>query len=139
MIARLRSFIRFFSVKYTKEHEWIHYDESTKTGTFGITEFAQSQLGDIVHLHLPSINSKYKQGETIGKVESVTFADDIYMPVSGTVLEVNNLLNTHPEVVNQSAECNGWVAKIKVENPDELDQLLDEQGYKKLDEVREFY
>ena len=94
---------RLFTVKYNVNHEWINYDEKTKIGVVGITEYAQNQLGDIVHISLPSITSKFKQGEIIATIESVKVVDDIYLPLSGTIIEVNKLLETSPELVNESA------------------------------------
>ena len=122
---------RLFTVKYNVNHEWINYDEKTKIGVVGITEYAQNQLGDIVHISLPSINSKFKQGEIIATIESVKVVDDIYLPLSGTIIEVNKLLETSPELVNESAEDKGWIAKLQLDNIDEAGSLLDAEGYSK--------
>ncbi|OMJ79521.1 hypothetical protein SteCoe_20448 [Stentor coeruleus] len=131
-IKPVLSLARFFTVRYTIDHEWVHFDDKTGTGTIGVTEYAQSQLGDIVHVTLPEKDSKFKQGDIMGTIESVKVVEDIYMPLSGLILDVNKLLKTHPEVINQSAESNGWIAKFKVDDAEELKTLMTEDEYKKM-------
>lgn len=123
---------RYFTIKYSSDHEWINYDESTMVGTIGITDYAQGELGDIVHITLPNISEKFKQTEVMATIESVKVVGDIYAPVSGTVLEVNKSLAKAPEAVNESAESNGWLIKIKIENLSEASKLLDKTAYDKL-------
>lgn len=123
---------RLFTVKFSIEHEWVHYNEKTQIASVGITEFSQSQLGGVLHLSLPGVNFKYHKGDRMGTIESTKVVEDIIAPITGTVIEVNQLLLTHPEVINQSAESNGWIAKIKADDPNEISKLLDEESYKKL-------
>jgi len=116
--------------RYTKAHEWVSYDSETSIGTVSITDYAQSSLGDIVFVELPSVGTVIASGEQIGAVESVKAASDIYAPVSGTVEEVNQQLDEQPGLLNKSPESDGWLCKIKVTNPAELDGLLTDEGYK---------
>lgn len=125
----IRNFRRLFGTYYTKEHEWLNYDESSKTGVLGITFHAQEQLGEIVHIDLPELNSTYNFGEVVGAVESVKTVADIYSPISGKVLEVNESLKKTPEVINESPEQEGWIAKFSITNPDELKSLLSKKQY----------
>ncbi|EJT97912.1 glycine dehydrogenase [Dacryopinax primogenitus] len=116
--------------KYTTAHEWIIYDDATSTGTTGITDYAQSSLGDVVFVELPAPGSELLAGEPLGAVESVKAASDIYSPVSGTVEEVNEILASEPGLLNKSPEERGWLARIKMSNPAEMDELLTEEAYK---------
>ncbi|CAG9319979.1 unnamed protein product [Blepharisma stoltei] len=130
---KLSSFpIRRFSTYFTKDHEWVAYNKTDRIGTVGITDHAQSQLGDVVHLDLPTIGAHFKQGDIIGVVESVKTVADVYSPISGKVVEVNSGLAKTPELVNQQAESDGWIAKIRLDQPGELDKLLDRVQYDKL-------
>ena len=126
------SLVRHFKVMYNINHQWVRFDEKTSIAVFGITEFSQSQLGGILHLYLPKVNTKYRNGEVLATIESQKVTEEVFAPLTGTVIEVNNLLLTHPEVINQSAESNGWIAKIKADDPKEIDRMLDEESYKKL-------
>ncbi|MFZ5814768.1 MAG: glycine cleavage system protein GcvH [Bacillota bacterium] len=114
-------------LKYTKEHEWIKVEGNV--GTVGITAFAQDQLGDVVFVELPAVGRVLKQNEQFGVVESVKTVSDLYSPVSGKVLEVNGELESAPELVNQSPYEQGWMLKIELSNPAEIDSLLDAAGY----------
>ena len=98
-------------------------------GTIGITEHAQDALGDVVFVDLPEVGSTVEKDETMGAVESVKAASDIYSPVSGEVVEVNETLNDEPALVNSSAEADGWMAKVKLSDPGELDSLMDAAAY----------
>ena len=118
--------------KYTKEHEWI--DVADDVGTVGISEYAQEQLGDVVFVELPKIGATVAQNGQIAVVESVKAASEIYAPVSGTVMAVNDALAKEPALVNQSAEEKGWFFKIKLAKPDELAALMDAAAYKKFTE-----
>ena len=114
--------------KYTKEHEWIEVDGTT--GTIGITDYAQSSLGDIVFVELPKVGDKLTAHETFGSVESVKAVSDLYSPVAGTVAEINSALNDAPETINTDA--NGtWLVKVTLTNPADLDSLLDSAAYTK--------
>ena len=111
----------------TQDHEWIKVEGDI--GTIGITNHAQDQLGDVVYVDLPEVGDTVEQDETMGAVESVKAASDIYSPVSGEVTEVNEALNDDPALVNTSAEADGWMTKVKLSNPAELDGLMDAAGY----------
>lgn len=111
------------SKKFTETHEWI--DVNNGIGTVGVTDHAQKELGDIVFVELPQIGKQVKAGEEAAVLESTKAAADVYSPVSGTILEVNDVLKNTSELVNQSPEQKGWLFKIKLSNTDELEKLLD--------------
>ena len=113
---------------YTKEHEWV--EVGGKTGKVGITDYAQSTLGDIVFVDLPKPGSKVEKGKVFGSVESVKAVSDLYSPVTGTVLEVNEELATAPEKINADAHGT-WLLKVEMAQPAEVDQLLDAADYEK--------
>jgi glycine cleavage system H protein len=115
--------------RYTKSHEWLTVDG--KTVTVGITEFAQSQLGDVVFLDLPAPGRKLAVGESFGVVESVKAASDLYAPVAGRVAAVNDKLSAHPELVNSDPYGDGWILKLELSGELPSD-LLDEAAYKKV-------
>jgi glycine cleavage system H protein len=117
--------------KYAKSHEWLKL-ESDGTATVGITDHAQTSLGDITFVQLPKVGAALKAGETFGVVESVKAASDLYLPVAGTVVAVNTALDAAPETVNQSPYDNGWMIKLKVAKPDEAGALLSADDYSKL-------
>ena len=114
--------------KYTKEHEWLKVDGTT--GTIGITDHAQNSLGDIVFVELPKVGTDITAGQTFGSVESVKAVSDLYAPVSGTVTEVNEALNTTPEDVNKDAHS-AWMIKIALKDPSEVGALLSAADYEK--------
>ena len=116
--------------KYTKDHEWISLQD--QVATIGITNFAQESLGDIVFVELPKIGKLIKKGDQIGVVESVKAASEIYSPVSGKIIEVNNELIKTPQLVNTDPENSGWFIKINIEKTDELNNLLSFDQYKKI-------
>ena len=118
---------RSLVTKFSKDHEWIKVEGDV--GTIGITEHAQDALGDVVFVDLPEVGSTVEKDETMGAVESVKAASDIYSPVSGEVVEVNETLNDEPALVNSSAEADGWMAKVKLSDPGELDSLMDAAAY----------
>lgn len=109
-------------------HEYIKVDG--KIGTCGITDFAQSALGDIVFVDLPEVGDDFEKGDSFGSVESVKAASDVYAPVSGKVVEINEALNDEPGMVNSDAETNAWFIKIEISDEGELKSLLDEAAYK---------
>ena len=115
---------------YTKEHEWVN-DENDDT-IIGITDFAQSQLGDIIFLELPDIGDKIIAGEPFGEVEAVKTVSELYAPVNGTVIEINNDLEDSPDKVNQDCYGEGWIIKIKSDEKIEKENFLDYQDYAKL-------
>ena len=112
---------------YSEEHEWITVDGST--GIVGITDFAQEQLGDIVFAEVTKVNEEVTKDEEVAVVESVKAASDIFSPVSGLISEVNVLLEDAPETINSDPLENGWIFKITITNPDELDDLMDLDSY----------
>jgi len=118
------------TVKYTKEHEWVSIEGDT--GTVGITDHAQEQLGDLVFIELPEVGKELGQGDEAAVVESVKAASEVYAPVSGEVTEVNEALNDNPALVNSEAETGGWMFKIKIADPSQLDALMDEASYREL-------
>jgi glycine cleavage system H protein len=117
-------------LKYTKEHEWISVDGNI--ATVGITDFAQGELGDIVFVEIETKGQNLSKDSTFGTVEAVKTVSDLFMPVSGTITEVNPALESNPELVNQDAYQAGWMVKIELSNPSELDALLDAAAYKAL-------
>ena len=114
--------------KYTKEHEWLNVDGNT--GTIGITDYAQNSLGDIVFVELPKVGQKITAGQTFGSVESVKAVSDLFAPVSGTVTEINEALNTTPEQVNKDANQT-WMIKVQVDDAGEANKLLSAADYEK--------
>ena len=112
---------------YTEEHEWVRVTE--ENAIVGITDFAQSQLGDIIFLELPDIDDKIIAGEPFGEIEAVKTVSELYAPVDGTVIEVNNNLEDFPEKVNQDCYGDGWIIKIKPENKIDKKDLLDHNQY----------
>jgi len=113
--------------RYTKEHEWVRVEGGT--GVVGITDHAQEQLGDIVYVDLPKPGTRVEQGKTLGSVESVKAVSDIYAPVSGEVIEVNDVLATSPEKLNADPHGEAWLVKIKLSAPGEIQQLLSAGDY----------
>lgn len=115
--------------RYTDQHEWVRVDGDV--ATVGISDYAQSQLGDVVYVELPAVGKAVKQGGEMAVVESVKAASEVYAPASGTVTEVNADLTGTPQTVNEDAEGKGWFAKIKLSNTAELGKLMDAAAYKK--------
>jgi glycine cleavage system H protein len=113
---------------FTQEHEWIEVDGPT--GTVGITDYAQGQLGDITFVELPAEGATVTKGGSVAVVDSVKAASDVYTPVSGIVAEANPALADEPELVNSDAETGGWLFRVTLSDPAELDALMDEEGYK---------
>ncbi len=114
---------------YTKEHEWVRVEHDT--GVIGITDHAQEELGDIVYVDLPKPGTRFERGGTLGSVESVKAVSDIYAPVSGEVVAVNDALGSAPEKLNQDPYGDGWLVKIKLSAPAELQELLSAADYEK--------
>ncbi len=115
------------SYLYTKEHEWVDVEDGV--ATVGITDYAQEQLGDIVYVELPEVGSELGAGDEFGSVESVKAVAEVFMPIAGEVVAVNEDLEDSPELVNKKAHDEGWVIKIKVADPSELDDLMDQEQY----------
>jgi glycine cleavage system H protein len=115
-------------IKFTKDHEWIKLDG--EVATVGITDYAQKQLGDVVFVELPEIGRNVVAGKEAAVVESVKAASEVYAPVAGDVVEVNEALADDPALVNRDPQGEGWFVKLRIENQSELDSLLDEAAYK---------
>jgi glycine cleavage system H protein len=115
------------TVKFTKEHEWIRVEGDT--GTVGITDYAQEQLGDVVYVELPAVGKQVEKGKEMAVVESVKAASEVYAPVSGSVVAVNEKLSAEPATVNAEPMAGGWFVKIKLGNPAELEGLMDKAAY----------
>lgn len=120
---------------FTKEHEWIHIEDTT--ATIGITEYAQSALGDITFIELPEIDSEVEQFEQFVSLESVKAASDIFSPMSGRIIEVNKKLENDPGLINRSCYEKGWIAKIELSDMDEKSNLMNAQEYQKFQESLE--
>ena len=117
-------------LKYTKDHEWLKIED--RVAFIGITEFAQSELGDIVFLDLDTVGETLDKEEVFGSIEAVKTVSDLFMPVSGEVIEYNQSLNDNPELINSDPYGEGWIIKIKISDMDELNSLLDSEAYKEL-------
>ena len=118
-------------LRYAKSHEWLK-PAADGTALVGITDYAQSSLGDITYVQLPKVGTVFTAGQTFGVVESVKAASDLYLPVAGTVIEVNTALDSAPETVNQDAYTGGWILKLKLADPASVSTLLDAEAYAKL-------
>ena len=118
------------NLKYTKDHEWINVDGDI--ATVGITDFAQSELGDIVYVEVETLDETLNKDEVFGTVEAVKTVSDLFIPLSGEVIEFNESLESEPEKVNSDAYGEGWMIKIKISNLEEINQLLDAESYKEL-------
>ena len=112
---------------YTSDHEWVSVEGNV--ATIGITDFAQSELGDIVFVEFPELNSTLEKGQSIGSIEAVKTVADLYMPISGTVIAVNKNLDKNPEIVNDTPYGDGWMVKIEIANQDEISDLLAATAY----------
>jgi glycine cleavage system H protein len=115
------------TLKYTKDHEWLRIEGDI--ATVGITDFAQHELGDIVYVEISALNKALREGDVFGTVEAVKTVSDLFLPVAGIVTEVNPDLEANPESVNQDPYGAGWMVKMKIDNPGELDGLMDAAAY----------
>jgi glycine cleavage system H protein len=122
-------------MKYTKEHEWAKIEGDI--ATFGITDYAQNHLGDVVFVELPAVGSEFKAHDILSAVESVKAASDIYAPIGGEVIEINSELEDHPELLNQSPYDKGWLVKVKLSQAGEAEELMDAGGYAEFVETEE--
>ncbi|HOK22438.1 MAG TPA: glycine cleavage system protein GcvH [Candidatus Hydrothermia bacterium] len=118
-------------LKYTREHEWVKVLDKD-IAVIGVTDFAQSELSDVVYVELPAVNKKVNKGEEVASVEAVKTVASVYSPVSGEVIEVNERLKDDPSLINKDPYGDGWICKIKISNPQELDDFLSAEQYKKL-------
>ena len=117
-------------LRYTEEHEWVKLDGNVATA--GITDFAQSELGDIVYLEIDSLDTEINSNEVFGTVEAVKTVSDLFMPVNGKVVDVNSSLEDNPEAVNDDPYGEGWIIKIEVSNSSDIDALMNSEEYKNL-------
>jgi glycine cleavage system H protein len=115
-------------MKYTKDHEWIKIEGNI--ATIGITQYAADALGELVYVELPKVGNSYAKHDAFAVVESSKSASDVYIPVAGEVVEANEFLGSQPELVNNSSYQDGWIAKVKMSNSSDLDDTMDEAGYK---------
>ena len=118
------------NLRYTKDHEWVKLDGNV--ATIGITEFAQSELGDIVYVDIDSSGKALKAEEVFGTVEAVKTVSDLFLPVAGTITEVNPALANSPELVNSDPYGEGWMVRVTVDNPTEVENLMSSEAYQKL-------
>ena len=118
------------SLKYTQDHEWIRVDGDH--AFVGITNFAQGELGDIVYVEIETLDESVQMGNVFGTIEAVKTVSDLFMPVDGVVVEVNDNLQSEPELVNNDPYGEGWMVKIKLDNPSQVDELLDLAAYEKI-------
>mgnify|MGYP001314141776 FL=1 len=117
-------------LKYTKDHEWIKIDGDV--ATVGITDFAQGELGDIVYVEVDTLDETLSKDEVFGTVEAVKTVSDLFLPMSGKIIEFNEALNDNPELVNDSPYGEGWIIKVEVSDLNELEQLLDSKSYSEI-------
>ena len=117
-------------LKYTKDHEWISIDGGI--ATVGITDFAQGELGDIVYVEVETVDETMNLEDVFGTVEAVKTVSDLFLPLSGEIIEFNESLETEPEKVNSDPYGEGWMIKIRFTNPEEVDQLIDDSAYKEI-------
>lgn len=115
--------------KFTKDHEWLNLQEDI--ATVGITDYAQSQLGDIVFVEMPQVSTKIAASESFGAIEAVKTVADLFAPVSGEVIEINDNLDSNPDIVNSDPYIEGWIIKLKVDNNDEINDLMNYDEYQK--------
>ena len=118
------------NVKYTADHEWIRVEG--QFGWIGITDYAQGELGDIVYIEIPAAGTKLEKGKSFGTIEAVKAVSDLFAPVTGDLVEMNPEVKDHPEVINKDPYGEGWMVKITIADPAQLDTLLDVQAYKTL-------
>ena len=118
------------NLKYTDDHEWVSINDGV--ATIGITDFAQSELGDIIFVEFPDTGMSINQKDSVGTLEAVKTVADIYSPVTGEVIEINDNLESSPELINEDPYEKGWILKIKISNKDELDSLLSNSDYEKM-------
>jgi glycine cleavage system H protein len=118
------------NLKYTKDHEWIKIEGDT--ATVGITDFAQKELGDIVYVEVDTVGETMQIEEVFGTVEAVKTVSDLFLPLSGEIIEFNDQLESEPEIVNADPYNEGWMIKIKISDISEIDQLMDHEAYKEL-------
>ena len=118
------------NLKYTKEHEWLKIEDNI--AYVGITDFAQSELGDIVFVELPNLDDEFDQNDIFGTIEAVKTLADLYIPISGKIIAINDKLENEPELINNDPYEDGWIVKVEISNPSDIGLLLNENDYKEL-------
>ena len=116
-------------LKYDKEHEWVRFEGDGDVAAIGITDFAQDQLGEVVYVDLPAVGDEVVAGEAFGEIESVKSVSELYSPVSGSIVEVNDALDGKPETVNEDAYGDGWMVKVKMSDASEVDAMMSAADY----------
>ena len=116
------------NILFTNDHEWVEING--EIATIGISDYAQGELGDIVFIEFPDLNTEFKKGESIGTIEAVKTVADIYMPLSGKIVALNDILNDNPSMVNNSPYNEGWMLKLQIINTDEVSELMNAEKYK---------
>tara|TARA_B100001250_G_scaffold363793_1_gene343364 strand:- start:72 stop:449 length:378 start_codon:yes stop_codon:yes gene_type:complete len=116
------------NILFTNDHEWVEING--EIATIGISDYAQGELGDIVFIEFPDLNTEFKKGESIGTIEAVKTVADIYMPLSGKIVALNDILNDNPSLVNNSPFNEGWMLKLQIKNTDEVSELMNTEKYK---------
>ena len=116
------------NILFTNDHEWVEIND--EIATIGISDYAQGELGDIVFIEFPDLNTEFKKGESIGTIEAVKTVADIYMPLSGKIVALNDILNDNPSLVNNSPYNEGWMLKLQIINTDEVSELMNTEKYK---------
>ena len=116
------------NILFTNDHEWVEING--EIATIGISDYAQGELGDIVFIEFPDLNTEFKKGESIGTIEAVKTVADIYMPLSGKIVALNDILNDNPSLVNNSPYNEGWMLKLQIINTDEFSELMNTEKYK---------
>ena len=117
-------------LKYTKDHEWVLIDD--KIATVGITDYAQSELGDIVYVEVETLDENLKKEEVFGSVEAVKTVSDLFLPISGKIIEINSNIEDNPEIINEDPYGDGWIVKIEIDDLEEVEDLLDSESYRNL-------
>ena len=115
--------------KYAKSHEYVHFDDKDKVGTIGITDYAQKELGDVVFVELPQVGTQLEAGDELGSIESVKAVSELFAPVSGEVVEINETLADKPELVNTDPYGDGWMIRVRLSDTTELDDLMNAEEY----------
>ena len=122
--------MKFKNLKYTKDHEWVRIEDDI--AYVGITDFAQGELGDIVYVEIETLNETIEMSDVFGTVEAVKTVSDLFMPITGEIIEINDKLESEPELVNTDPYGEGWMVKIKYDDVSQLDSLLDLDGYESI-------
>ena len=117
-------------LKYTKDHEWVLIDD--KIATVGITDYAQSELGDIVYVEVETLGENLKKEEVFGSVEAVKTVSDLFLPISGKIIEINSNIEDNPEIINEDPYGDGWIVKMEIDDLEEAEVLLDSESYRNL-------